>query len=105
MKPAENLTVLEATIRDHARQIAAKEWEQIHGVNLDEVLMAAGLGLQAKAHTQLYSGIIDADGVKVGAEVLRTAIRERFLDKRQAELIRGISDQVVSEAFRKIQDE
>jgi hypothetical protein len=104
-KPAENLTVLEATIRDHARELAASEWDRIHRVNLDEVLEAAGLKQSDRAPRTLRYHILEVDGVKVKVEAFRAAIQVCFLDKRQAELIKGISARVVSEAFRKIEDE
>jgi len=91
----EHLQILSDTIATHARKIAHEEWDTEHWPPLDEILKNAGLSGKAT---------LTVEGREFPIEVVKHAIRERFLDERAKALMAGLAEQVVATAFKKVME-
>jgi hypothetical protein len=103
-EPKRKLSILKATIREHALKLAIKDWKTIYEPNLLELLGAAGLFKEFKTTMNNY-GVLELDTGKIPVESLINALRSAFEKQRSKELVKALSDQVVTEAFKKIESE
>jgi hypothetical protein len=89
----EHLEILSDTIATHARKIAHEEWDKEHWPVLSQILDNAKLNGKAT---------LTLEGREFPIEVVKHAIRERFLDERAKALTAGLAEQVIATAFKKI---
>lgn len=89
----EHLQILSDTIATHARKIAHEEWDKEHWPILAQILGNAKLNGKAT---------LTLEGREVPIELVKHAIRDRFLDERAKALMAGLAEQVIATAFKKI---
>jgi hypothetical protein len=101
-----DLEILSAMIQAHARELAAKEWEQEHKQLLMQIfenaVLATSKSIVPGARPE---GTLSLDGREVPTEVIVKAIRKRFIEVRTKTLIQKLTVRIVADAGRKVLDE
>jgi hypothetical protein len=96
MKP--DLEILSATIRNHAAELAVKEWQNEHWGPLMQILRNAGLA----SLNQGPAGTLTIDDREVPTERIVAAIRNYFIETRTKVLIGALAARIVADAGRSV---
>lgn len=88
----DDLTILNQTILAHARELAGKEWLDIHKPSLIEFLTHAGLT------EDLETAMLSVTFGEVPVKAILRAMQQQFMDARTTVLAREIANEVVNQA-------
>jgi hypothetical protein len=94
----DQLSLLSRTIAAHAREVAAKEWQDEHKPILVAILQQANLG-------DLDNAMLTLQGKEVPIKVVLAALRDQFLAARIKALTQALADKVVATAMRTVGEE